>query len=122
MYNESELLEKGPVSLLTFVCRRIVGHLDECGHRDLVHFVRIWRRVYGTSAPPAVSNLTVTALDTLATVQAYVHCAAELHVRRFRELEGAKFGRQKVTVNCVEIIEQIRIHRTTGLQMRISQM
>lgn len=93
--------------------RLVVGNLDERGHRNLVHLIWIRRRINGSTASPTVSDLAITALHAFALIQAYVHGAAELHVRGLRKLERSKLGAEEVSVHRVEIVEKIRIDGAT---------
>lgn len=52
-----------------------------------------------------------------AFVQTNVDGAFELHVRGLGKLERPEFGCQKVAVHRVEVLEQIRVHRTTAKHM-----
>ena len=52
-------------------------------------------------------------------VQAYVHCAFELHVGWLRELESTKLGRQEVPINSVKVLKQVWIHWTPATMLHI---
>lgn len=61
----------------------------------------------------AVANLTVTALDAFASVDAHDNRNSELHVCRIGEFERTEFGIEKIAVDRIEIFEQERIHGTS---------
>jgi len=54
-----------------------------------------------------------------ALVQAYIHCAFELHVGWFWELESTKLGWQEVPINSVEVLKQVWIHWTPATMLHI---
>lgn len=53
--------------------------------------------------------------DPGAGVEADVDGASEEDKVALGELEGAESGRQRVAVHRVEVLEQVRVHRTTAL-------
>ena len=54
-----------------------------------------------------------------ALVQAYVHCAFELHVGWLREFESTKLGWQEVPINSVKVFKQVWIHWTPATMLHI---
>jgi hypothetical protein len=54
-----------------------------------------------------------------ALVQAYIHCAFELHICWLWELKSTEFGWQKVPINSVKVLKQVWIHWTPATILHI---
>jgi hypothetical protein len=68
---------------------------------DVNKFCKTTKHVIG-----AIFNETYAS----AFIQADIHCAFELYIGGLREFESTELGRQKVSINSVEVLKQVWIN------------
>lgn len=103
-----------PQTLGRLVILRILFESDDGWHADLVEALLFDLgavRSHVTPSPLAESQLSIGALDRVASVEADVDNALEEDKVGLWELEGFELGPQQVAVLGVKVLKQERVNR-----------